>query len=60
VAGGAQGETLAVVNFDVIDANYFTQEMVEQQLLPLVAPLVNLIGVVLLMRPENLPYGFEH
>lgn len=58
VAGGLNGTKLAVVNIDAKTPNFFNEDALVHQLLPLVAPVVNLIALVLLMRREE-PYEFN-
>lgn len=58
VAGGAEGKRLAVVSLDMRPASFFRAATLDQQLLPMVAPIVNLIALTLTMRREE-PYEFN-
>lgn len=59
-AGGANGKCVGVLNIDATLPNIFTEEDVEQRLIPLLRVSQNLVTLVLLMRRPNAKYAFEH
>ena len=57
-AAGPEGTCLGVVNIDATKPKYFTRDKVEQKVYPLVAPSLNLLGLVLLLKREGAEYAF--
>jgi hypothetical protein len=52
------GRPLAVVNIDADVPNFFTPKNVMGRVVPMVAPVVNAIGLVLQSRNRGVPYDF--
>jgi hypothetical protein len=52
------GRPLAVVNIDADKPNFFEPEVVVDKVLPLIAPVLTAIGLVLRMRQQGVPYVF--
>lgn len=57
-SGGPSGTCIAVVNMDATIPAYFNTELVEEELYPLVAPALGLLGLVLLLRRKGVDYEF--
>jgi hypothetical protein len=58
-AKGSDGKPLAVVSVDADEIDFFNSEEVMERVYPLVAPVVNAIGLVLLSRrKKGNPYEF--
>jgi hypothetical protein len=57
-AAGPDGTCLGVVNIDATKPRYFTRDLVERKVYPLVAPSLNLLGLVLLLKREGSDYAF--
>jgi hypothetical protein len=57
-AAGLEGACLGVVNIDATKPKYFTRDLIEQKVYPLVAPSLNLLGLVLLLKREGSDYAF--
>jgi hypothetical protein len=57
-ARDADGRPLAVVNVDADEPNFFDPESVVDRVMPLVAPVINAIGLVLRLRLQGVPYDF--
>jgi hypothetical protein len=57
-AVGPDGRPLAVVNIDADVENFFEIQDVVIRVMPLVSPVVNMIGLVLLSRRQGAPYVF--
>jgi hypothetical protein len=58
VRAGPNGQSLAVVNIDATEPNLFKEASV-LKLLPVIAPTVNLVGLVLLNRRPGQEYEFR-
>lgn len=57
-AKGMDGRPLAVINIDADEPNFFEPETVLDRVIPLLAPVVNAMGLVLRMRQQGVDYGF--
>ena len=57
-AKGLDGKPLAVINIDADEPNFFEPETVLDRVIPLLAPVVNAIGLVLRMRQQGVAYEF--
>jgi hypothetical protein len=57
-AAGPDGACVGVVNIDSTKPHYFKSDKVERKVYPLVAPSLNLLGLVLLLRREGSEYAF--
>lgn len=54
----SSGQPCAIVNIDVAEPHFFKKAAVEDQILPLIAPILSIIGMTLSLRLQGETYAF--